>query len=247
MKMIISPAKRIELQKGAAPIYSEPVFKKEAYLLANTLKEYSPWQLEPLLKTSTALAVDAFVMHQDFTEDKMGRAALLSYNGLVFQHIDVHSFSADDFSFANERLYILSALYGALAPADVILPYRLDFLSKLKINEKSLYLFWGNKVYKEVYKENDVVINLASEEYAKLIRPYIKQNNTLVDMVFYTMKKGKRTIITTTAKAARGEMVQYIVKNRLQDLKALQLFNWNGFVFEKETSTENRFVFLQKQ
>lgn len=247
MKVIISPAKRIELQKGAAPIYSKPIFKKEAYMLADILKTYSPWQLEPLLKTSTALAVDAFVMYQDFTEDKIGRAALLSYNGLVFQHINAYSFSAEDFSFANEQLYILSALYGVLSPADVILPYRLDFLSKLKVNGKNLYAFWGNKVYKEAYKESGVVINLASEEYAKLIRPYLTQSDVLIDIVFYTMKKGKRTIITTTAKAARGEMVQYIVKNRVRDPKALQLFHWNGFQFEEETSTENRFVFLQKQ
>ncbi len=245
MKVIISPAKRIELQKGAAPVYSEPIFKKEAHELVNILKEYSPWQLEPLLKTSTALAVDAFVMYQDFTEDKIGRAALLSYNGLAFQHINVHSFNTEDFLFANENLYILSALYGILAPADAILPYRLDFLSKLKINGKSLYGFWGNKVYKELFKEHDVVINLASEEYAKLVRPYIGQNDKLIDVVFFSIKKGKRTIITTTAKAARGEMVQYIVKHKLKDAKALQQFNWNGFQYEKELSTENRFVFLQ--
>lgn len=56
---------------------------------------------------------------------------------------------------------------------------------------QGLYQFWGDAIYKELYKEQDLILNLASEEYAKTVRKYLDGPDRFVDVEFLTMRNGK--------------------------------------------------------
>ena len=130
-----------------------------------------------------------------------------------------------------------------LKPLDSIHPYRLEMQSKLKIDDKNLYDFWGSKLYESLYEVDNCVVNLASEEYAKAIRKYIKPNDTFIDIVFHSTVRGRRQTITTMAKMARGSMAGYISENAIDKPEALKHFDWDGFTYIKELSYPTRYVF----
>ena len=78
-------------------------------------------------------------------------------------------------SFAQDRLRILSGLYGLLRPLDLIQPYRLEMGTKIEsILGTSLHDFWKKKVTSRL--NNDLsktktkyLFNLSSQEYFESI------------------------------------------------------------------------------
>ena len=159
MLTIISPAKNMKIRKRDDLLLSKVMFPKETEEIIKELKKYQPYELETLMKINEKLAIQTFMDIQNFDLQKEGTPAILTYDGLVFKPIDAKTFSVAEMEFMNTHLRILSACYGAVRPLDEILPYRLEMQCKLKIDDKSLYQFWGDLLYKEVYRENQVVLN----------------------------------------------------------------------------------------
>ena len=92
----------------------------------------------------------------------------------------------------------------------------------IKIQGNNLYKFWDDKIYKKLYSEDNVIVNLASEEYAKTVRRFLNEEDIFIDIDFKVNKDGKLKTIATWAKMARGQMVKYIIENRIdnpEDLK----------------------------
>ncbi len=75
-------------------------------------------------------------------------------------------------------LRILSAFYGVLRPGDAIKPYRLEFQCGFQPGGKSLYHFWGDSIYRGLFRNGDTVINLASREYSKTVSPFFKDRGS---------------------------------------------------------------------
>ncbi|WP_461810540.1 peroxide stress protein YaaA [Faecalimonas sp.] len=245
MITIISPAKNMKVVKRDNVSLSRTMFQDKTKQIIEKLKKYQPYELETLMKVNEKLAVQAFLDIQNFDLNKEGTMAILAYDGLVFKNIGAENFSIEELEYVNNHLRILSACYGCVKPLDEILPYRLEMQCKLKLNDKSLYQFWGELLYNEVYKENQIVLNLASEEYAKTIRKYAKQDQ-FIDVEFLTYHKGKLRTITTSAKMARGQMVKFIVENRIDHPEQIKGFDWNDYEFEESMSNEKKYVFIQR-
>ncbi len=247
MIAILSPAKQMVsgTQIPSQPL-SVPRFLEQARQLNQWIQQYSPWELESLLRINPALALKAYSYHQEFSQAKPGTAALLSYRGLAYQHISYSEWNAGDFAFAAEHLRILSAFYGLLRPLDEMKPYRLEFLCKIKPYGKSLYSFWNDRVYRALYQQDDTVVNLASAEYAKLVRSYLLPHNRFLTCDFVIWRKGKLRTLPTEAKMSRGEMADFIVRNRLHNPEELKTFHRNGYSFQDSLSTDNRYVFLKQ-
>ena len=179
----------------------------------------------------------------DFKQDNF--PAILSYNGLQYNHIKAEEFKEEDYDFVNSTIRIISGLYGILKPYDGICPYRLEMQCKLDIDGKNLYKFWGDSIYKELYKDNEEVINLASKEYSKVITPYLKDEDKFITVDFKCFHKGKIRTIATEAKMLRGEMVKYIIDKKINNSDNLKEFCYNGYNFSEEYSNENNFVFFK--
>ena len=73
--------------------------------------------------------------------------------------------------------------------------------------------------------------------------PYLTSSDRMITCDFMTYYKGKLKTLAAPAKMARGQMVSYLVQNRLTQPEQLQSFDWDGYEFEPELSDEHRYVF----
>lgn len=246
MKWMISPAKNMKTAAAPGIAPQKPIFLDRADALRGTLKEYSAWQLEQLLCVNTNLGMQAFFQYQSYDPQKPGTPAVLTYRGLQYQSMRPEEFTPEDLEFAQgRRMFILSALYGLLRPLDGIQPYRLEMQSKLMINGKNLYRYWEDFCYRELFRDGEPVVNLASAEYAKMIAPWLQPNDRMITCNFYTYSRGRMKMLPTSAKTARGQMARYCVKKRVEDPEKLKSFSWEGYRFVPELSNESTFVYYQ--
>lgn len=245
MVAILSPAKKIRAGRAAGKP-GKPQFLQEAIQVVEALRPYAAWELERILMTNPEIALDACLQYRTFDPEAAGREALFAYNGLVYQQMNPTDFSEGELAFANAHLRILSAVYGILLPLDGILPCRLEMQCKLPVgSEKNLYAFWGDKPYRTLFSKRQTVINLASEEYAKIVRQHLLSSDDFVDIVFLARYKGKLRTLPAWAKMARGQMARYMVKNWIDTPEELKGFDWNGYAYVPELSYHNKMVFVK--
>lgn len=234
MKIIISPTKQMVVKEDIPYEPSLPFFQSESEQLRAHLKKQSYDSLKLILKTSDALSQKAYSIYQQ-TSHFSKTPALFTYSGLAFRTMAPDVFNDQEIEYINEYLRILSALYGLLRPMDGIEPYRLEMASKCPF---SLYAFWGDKIAKAL--DDEIIVNLASEEYAKCLRPYKK----MIEFKFLDLDDKEKGVY---AKKARGEMVRYMAENQIEDLNELKKFDRLGYRFIPEKSTNCLFVFKKQK
>ena len=198
------------------------------------------------MKLSDNLAQLNWQRFQDWNTQDAYQAILL-FQGDVYLGLKAETFTKDEFDFAQKNLRILSGLYGLLKPKDLISPYRLEMGTRLKTEAgKNLYEFWEEKLHQSLKKElleGEEIINLASEEYSKAIK-LNKFSNPVITPIFKDFKNGKLKVISFFAKKARGEMVNFIISNSIQNSEALKAFSNLGYRFTEETD-KGEFLFIR--
>jgi len=252
MKIVLSPAKKLDL-KSSFPNYDyeKPIFVNEAKYLINVMKNKSPDEIKYLMNLSDKLANLNWERYQTWnylhTTD-FARPSIFTFNGNVYDGLNIKSFNEADIFKANDYIRILSGLYGILKPFDLIYPYRLEMGVKLKFeNYNNLYEFWKNKItdfFNNDIKESEILVNLASQEYFKVIDRN-KLNFQVVDIVFKEFKEGELKVISIYAKIARGLMTKFIIQNKINSKNELKLFNIDGYQFDLSLSDDNTFVFTR--
>lgn len=252
MLAIISPAKSIDMSKGPNT-GSIPIYNSMAAKLVKELKGYSVDDLQQLMKISPKLAQLNYDRFQHWTSnatEKDVASAIYAFRGDVYTGIDVDNMDAVEVDYLENHLRILSGLYGLLKPKDIIQAYRLEMGTRLQLGKfKSLYEFWGDSITRELVKtlkENreKVLINLASNEYAKSI-DMTKIGVRVVTPVFKDYKNGQYKIISFFAKKARGRMVAFMAKENLQKADDLKGFDYDGYHYNEEMSSDDIFVFTR--
>ena len=250
MISIISPAKNmrnLKVDNIKPKMYGESrFFTNETKEIINELKKLTPWDIQSIMKVNEKIAFQSYAYFQDFNFDEEGVCGILAYDGLVFKNIKAEDFTQEDFDFANNHVRILDAFYGIVNPLDGVLPYRLEMQYKININDKNLYKFWEDKLYKKLYSEDKVIINLASEEYAKAVRGFLDKDDIFIDIDFKIHKDGKLKTMATYAKMARGQMIKYIIENKINNPEDLKDFTFNGYKFDHNLSTNKKYVFIRQ-
>ncbi|MDY2777857.1 MAG: YaaA family protein, partial [Collinsella sp.] len=100
--------------------------------------------------------------------------ALFSYIGIQYRSIAPDVLDGASLEWLQERLWILSGLYGCARPLDAVVPYRLEMAAKLPVGTAhDLYAFWGDLIARTICPNDEptVVVNLASVEYARAVLP----------------------------------------------------------------------------
>jgi len=254
MLTLISPAKSLDYETAIkTPKFTQPDFLDDSAELIDALRELSPPDIESLMKISPKLAdlnYGRFLNWQRPFDTDNARQCIFAFTGDVYQGLDIHSFSAKELDFCQKHLRILSGLYGLLRPLDLMQAYRLEMGTKFENPRgKNLYHFWGEIITQRLNEElaaqkSDVVINLASNEYFKSVKP--KQLNArIITPNFKDLKNGQYKIISFYAKKARGLMAAYIMKNGITDPEALKAFDTDGYYFSPEQSSDNDWIFLR--
>jgi len=243
MKIIISPAKKLAtdnfINKGTSIQFLE-----ETNYLVKELKTYSVSDIKSLMNLSDNLAQLNWQRFQNWNTKQVGQA-LFMFKGDVYQGLKAETLTNIELDFAQENLRILSGLYGLLKPKDLIYPYRLEMGTKL-ITKKgnNLYKFWKDRLHQSLLtelKNEEEIINLASEEYSKALH-LKKFCNPVITPVFKDFKNGKLKVISFFAKRARGEMVNFIIKNKIKKSESLKSFSNLGYQFTEKTK-KGEFLF----
>ena len=239
MKIILAPAKNMQLAEDSPYNLTEPVFINEAEILLNKLKKLNFDELKEVYGASDKIVQDNLERLKISFLDRNLSPAILSYVGIAYKHLSASVFTDEEYEYLNTHLRILSGLYGVLKPFDGIIRYRLEMQSF------DLYDFWKDKIYKEV--KDDVIINLASKEYSKSIEQYLCPEDRLITCIFGEWKDGKVIQKGTQAKMARGEMVRFMAENSVEEPEKLKMFNRQGYTYRQELSSEKEMVFLKNE
>ena len=252
MKIVISPAKSLNFEsKAPTQEFSQPIFLKEADRLNKILRKKSARSLSKLMSVSPVLGQLNYERNQSwetpFDLDN-AKQAVYAFTGEVYRGLDANSLPLEDLNFLQEHLRILSGQYGILKPLDLMQPYRLEMGTKLKVGVKpNLYKFWGDQITKTLnseLEEGELFVNLASNEYFKVLQAK-DLKVPVITPVFKDYKNGEYKIIMTFAKLARGLMVRYLVDHKVTTLDGIKGFNYSGYGFDENLSTDTELVFTR--
>lgn len=255
MLILISPAKTLDFDTPSiTATYSQPTLLEHSQLLIDQLRQMPPQAIGGLMKLSDKLASLNAARYetwsQPFNPDN-AKQAVLAFKGDVYTGLDAQSLTEAQLQYAQQHLGILSGLYGLLKPLDLIQPYRLEMGTRLE-NPRgaNLYRFWGDIVTDNVNRAlaeqgDDLLINLASNEYYKSVQPK-RLKARVITPVFKDCKNGQYKIISFYAKKARGLMSRYIIENQLDSAESLQGFDSQGYYFCASESSDNELVFKRE-
>jgi cytoplasmic iron level regulating protein YaaA (DUF328/UPF0246 family) len=252
MLMVISPAKTLDYDtQPTTRHFSQPDFLSDSAMLIGVLTRKSPQEIAELMSISDALAQLNVGRYADWHPPfdlANAKQAVLAFMGDVYEGLDAVSLDHKELDYLQNHLRILSGLYGLLRPLDLMQPYRLEMGTRLVNSRgKDLYAFWGDKITEALNAlllENNepVLVNLASDEYFKSVRPK-KLQARVVTPVFQDLKNGQYKIISFYAKRARGLMARWAVKHRVTDVSQLKGFDYEGYAYCPEESDGNKWVF----
>lgn len=250
MLTVISPAKRLDWADRDVEM-TEPAFQKDATALARVAKRLSAAELSRLMDISPALATlnaDRFRHFEDSADDT--RPAALAFAGDTYQGLEAGSLDADDLRFAQDRLRILSGLYGLLRPLDAIQAYRLEMGSRLKTRKgANLYAWWGDRL---AYALNETaaqlgattLINCASVEYFTAVDRAALALEVITPQ-FLEDRPGGPKIVSFHAKKARGAMARFIIERRLTHPEGILDFDAGGYAHAPYLSVAGKPAFLR--
>ena len=246
MRIIISPAKKMNVDTDSLPWRDLPTFLPRTERLTKALQAMSYDELKKLWKCNdqiAALNVERLAhmdLHTRLTP------AVLAYEGIQYQYMAPGVFTQQEFDYVQEHLRILSGFYGVLKPFDGVTPYRLEMQAKLKIGEaKDLYSFWGSSLAEHLFAETNCILNLASKEYSLCVSKYLPDTVRFITCVFGEEKDGRVVEKGTMCKMARGEMVRYMAENQVEAAEQIKLFDRLDYRFDQARSNNEMFVFLR--
>lgn len=258
MLAIISPAKTLDFENPSPDLNlanTQPKLTTYSQELIDICKQFSPAELASLMSISDKLAslnVARFAEWELTHHEQNSKQALFAFKGDVYTGLEAETLSKEQVEYAQSHLRMLSGLYGLLSPLDLMQPYRLEMGTKLANPKgKDLYAFWGNTITEALQSAIDeqgdsVLVNLASDEYFNAVK--IKNlQATIIKPIFLDEKNGKYKQISFYAKKARGMMVRFMLIEQPTSVEQLKAFNYAGYWFDEEASTETEFVFKREE
>ena len=252
MKIIISPAKRMNEQNDFFPPEALPEFLEKSRGLLAAMKSLTYEEAKQVWQCNEKLAK---LNYQRIQEMNLGQKetlsaftpALMAYEGIQYQYMSPMTFEQASWEYVQKNLRILSGFYGILAPLDGITPYRLEMQAKLAVNGcADLYEFWGRQLYDSLISKETgeaVILNLASKEYSRCIETYLTHPVRMITCVFGEKANGKVRQKATMAKMARGEMVRFLAEHHIERLEGVKEFNGLGFSYSQSDSDEEAGIY----
>tara|TARA_B100000767_G_scaffold2015_1_gene2005 strand:- start:2961 stop:3719 length:759 start_codon:yes stop_codon:yes gene_type:complete len=252
MKLVISPAKSLNYESELPTSFStESSFLSEAQQLNDLLKKKSAKDLSELMHISPNLGQLNYERNQTWSlpfTSKNSRPAIYAFSGDVYRGLDAYTIQESKLKNLQNTVRVLSGLYGVLKPLDLVQPYRLEMGTKFPVeNSKNLYEFWRKKVTKALnddLKEGELFVNLASQEYFKVIDVKLLKE-PVVHVDFKEFKNDQYKTIAIFAKLARGYMTRFIIENSIETIEGLKDFAIKGYGYDANLSTDTKLVFTR--
>lgn len=251
MKILLSPAKMMNLETKASWEATTPQFLSYSKEIMDVMKEMNATDLETLMKISKDIAnmnVERNQMWNINPSANESVSAALAFKGEVYRALDAENLSVASQKYLSENVFLLSGLYGMLRPTDAIMLYRLEMGSKLDVNgSKNLYGFWKEILtpfFNSLLKEDEFILNLASNEYVKVLDKK-KLKVPVVEVEFQDYKDGKLKKVMMYFKHARGSMARYCAENNVNTLDEVKNFKEGGYLYDENLSKDNLLIFTR--
>ncbi|MDC7225695.1 MAG: YaaA family protein [Spirochaetales bacterium] len=263
MIILLSPTKQMDFDSPLPAAFKQqndtgdwglPRFSTEAAGIMEDLSLFSRSELETLMQISPAISAAVIRMISDFSKDSCTiRPAITAYSGTVFKAMNVATLEDEQLLFAENRLRILSGLYGVLKPFDGIKAYRLEMKTPLCLNNgEKLSTFWRPRITAALASEKDLsnpdepILNLASGEYMKAV-DIKKIHNPVISIHFRDIIHGKLKTVGMYSKVARGKAVRLILEHKINRPEQFKSIPVGGYNYNSELSTESELVFIRRE
>ena len=246
MKIIFSPSKEMREEnifESKKIEFTESKFKDKTNILIGILKEKSLSEIENIMKLKGKLLNKTYKDIQDYDKLKF-IPAISMYYGVSFKELNLEDYSEKSLEYLKNNLLILSALYGILLAFDLVKKYRLDMT--MSIIDKGLYNFWKkdiNDYISNILSKDEVLLNLASGEFSKLID---NKKISMINIDFKEEKDGAYKSVSTYSKKARGQFLNYLIKNQITNLEDIKKIKLDGYSLNKDLSDEKNLIFTRK-
>ena len=246
MKIIFSPSKEMREEnifENKKIEFTESKFKDKTNILIGILKEKSLSEIENIMKLKGELLNKTYKDIQDYDKLKF-IPAISMYYGVSFKELNLEDYSEKSLEYLKNNLLILSALYGILLTFDLVKKYRLDMT--MSIIDKGLYNFWKkdiNDYISNILSKDEVLLNLASGEFSKLID---NKKISMINIDFKEEKDGAYKSVSTYSKKARGQFLNYLIKNQIANLEDIKKIKLDGYSLNKDLSDEKNLIFTRK-
>ena len=228
---VISPTKTMrETSKLGEDV---PAYQMHAESILSFLRQFDETSLQTYLQVNPKLAR---LNYERLHAPSADALAIDAYHGAQFKALEPETLSVKARHYLQNKLRILSGLYGVLKPFDRIRLYRLPMA--YQVDDVKLSDFWRPLIAPSL--ESYTVVNLASLEYAEAIDT---SKVKVLEIRFQKKDQGKLKTHAMDAKRLRGQMVRYAAEHTIENIKALQAFQADGYAYDAAESTNNLWVF----
>lgn len=246
MRIIISPAKKMREDGDTFAPRQLPRFLAQAEELRDYIRSLDYGQCRALWQCNDAIAALNVERFARMDLQRAATPALFAYDGIQYQYMAPNVFTDAELSYVEAHLRILSGFYGVLRPFDGVCPYRLEMQARTAgFRCDTLYEYWGTQLADALAAEDSCILNLASKEYSRAVRPHLDASVRWVDCVFAERKADKLREKATQAKMARGAMVRYLAETGGEKPEDARGFTRFGFVYSEEDSSPDKLVFVK--
>ena len=254
MLVLLSPSKNLNFKpQTVTSKFSQPMFIDEAAQLAERVRKLSRKEMARLMDINprlTELNHERFMQWSGSAGAGNVKQAILAFNGDVYTGLNARTMKESDLAFAQENMVILSGLYGALRPLDLIQPYRLEMGIELKVGRAAdLYEFWGTKITDTLNRllkkhKHKAIINLASLEYSQSIDPK-SLDAEWITPAFKEFRGNGYQMFFVFLKRARGMMARFMIENRITRPEDMKAFDTGGYFYNEDMSKGLDWVFTR--
>ncbi|MFP4372464.1 MAG: YaaA family protein, partial [Halanaerobium sp.] len=182
-----------------------------------------------------------YELFQEHSFEDQTIPAIECYNGAVFKQLELENYGQEEFSYLQEKLVIISPMYGPLHSDTEIWPYRLEM--RLKPDGINLYDYW-QEIMEDYFADTGLIINLASNEYSKVVEK--NYQGRIIDFYFKEEKEdGSLKTVGYYVKQNRGKMLDQMIKKQVESIDQIKEIELDGYVFNENHSAENEFYFIK--
>ena len=246
MRIIISPAKKMNRDMDSFPVEALPQFIEEAERLRAAVCSPCGPERNALWKCNDALARLNVERLREMELRRGLTPAILAYEGIQYRYMAPGVMESEQLEYLCEHVRILSGFYGLLRPLDGVAPYRLEMQARLSVDgHKDLYGFWGDRLARQLSEETDLVVNLASREYSRAVEPWLPQGVRFLTCVFGERRNGRVVEKGTMCKMARGQMIRWLAENGVKAPAAIKEFSDLDYCFSSTDSADNIYTFIK--
>lgn len=247
MLFIVSPAKKMRVVEGPPYVTGTPELVERTAELMGYVRALSLEEAQALWSVSDALATLNYERFRDMDLARDATAACIAYEGIQYQALAPEVMSEKELAYLDRHLRILSGFYGVLKPFDGVVPYRLEMQARLvTASGGNLYEYWADTLAQTLARQDALIVNIASVEYAKAVVPYADKFGMRVVTCLFGRRCGDRLRqVSTAAKRARGLFVRWCAEHGVEDVSGLRDFDEGGYGLDEDLTTADRLVFVE--